>query len=101
MHDGVPAGFDDVFGALPADGGSALGSTAPDYSSVREPEPSDIAAWTQLADVATWAKLKGDLDWAPSPLGSLLRLFADDEDISELLISEGAGIKPQGFEVHL
>ena len=54
-----------------------------EYSQVREPTPSELKAMKNVLSVATWARLRGDLAWAPSPLGSLLRLLTGSSEVGE------------------
>ena len=66
--------------------------TAAVHSQVREPTADEVSCWTTVADVMKWAKLRGEVDWPPSMAGSLLRLFADEDDLEDLMISEVASV---------
>ena len=71
------------------------------YAELREPDDTEVSNMQTVADVANWARINGDFLWGPSPLGSLLRLIADEDDIMDLEIDDVAEVKPANFEKHL
>ena len=73
--------------------------TAGFMCTVCEPTKGLVDIWTTLQHIAKWAKLKGDITCIPSMAGSLVRLLTgDDEDPSQLEISEVASVSPQMCE---
>ena len=67
-----------------------LAVTAAEQSKVREPTPDELKNLETIKDIATWARARGDPAWAPSPLGSLLRLLAGFDDIEEPVIPDSS-----------
>ena len=59
-------------------------ATSGSYSLVREPTPDEVSSWTSLQQIAAWAKLKWEITWSPSKAGSLVRLFADEDEVPNL-----------------
>ena len=64
----------------------------------REPTAAELCQFTTLQDIADWAKLKGDVTWAASTPGSLIRLLVNAEDMEDLDISEFASISQKQIE---
>ena len=68
-------------------------------STVRAPANGLVDSWATLQHIAKLAKLKGDITGRPSMAGSLVRLLTgEDEDATQLEISEAASVSPQVFE---
>ena len=68
---------------------------------VREPDDDDLTKFDDIDAVAAWARVKGPRNIKHTPLGSLLRLFADESDLDDLLISDFAATTDAVFETRL
>ena len=68
---------------------------------VREPEDAELTAFQTIDDIAVWARVPGPRSSKHTPLGSLLRLFADEADLLDLLISDFAATTDARFETRL
>ena len=103
--------FDDMAAPAPAAGASGvvdMGASADvppavlaaELCMVREPTKAELKAMTTIEDVAQWARLKGPPAQAQTLLGSLLRLFADIEDVQagSLWPEDVAQVTPVAFE---
>ena len=68
---------------------------------VREPDDDELTAFQSIDDIAAWARVPGPRSSKHTPLGSLLRLFADEADLLDLLISDFAATTDALFETRL